>query len=92
MRISLRLIVSLILGVTLLSAAFAIFQQRAEKRGLRDDLAKRAQILAESLGANVEPCLARVRAAICRKSSSSSEKANASPELRCLTNWATCLP
>ena len=59
MRISLRLIVSLIVGVTLLSAAFAIFQQRAEKRGLRDDLAKRAQILAESLGANVEPLLGK---------------------------------
>jgi trehalose 6-phosphate synthase len=59
MRISLRLIVSLIVGVTLLSAAFAIFQQRAEKRGLRNDLAKRAQILAESLGANVESLLGK---------------------------------
>jgi len=59
MRISLRLIVSLIVGVTLLSAVFAIFQQRAEKRGLRNDLAKRAQILAESLGANVEPLLGK---------------------------------
>ncbi len=59
MRMSLRLIVSLIVGVTLLSAVFAIFQQRAEKRGLRNDLAKRAEILAESLGANVEPLLAK---------------------------------
>jgi trehalose 6-phosphate synthase len=59
MRISLRLIVSLIVGVTLLSVVFAIFQQKAEKRGLRNDLAKRAEILAESLGANVEPLLAK---------------------------------
>ena len=58
MRMSLRLIVCLIVGVSLLSAGFAIFQQRAEKRGLRNDLAKRAEILAESLGANVEPLLA----------------------------------
>src|SRR5208337_3659706 len=59
MRISLRLIFSLIVGVTLLSAVFAIFQQKAEKRGLRNDLAKRTEILAESLGANVEPLLAK---------------------------------
>ena len=58
MRISLRLIFSLIVGVTLLSVVFAIFQQRAEKRGLRNDLAKRAEILAESLGSNFEPLLA----------------------------------
>ena len=58
MRISLRLIFSLIVGVTLLSVVFAIFQQRAEKRGLRNDLAKRTEILAESLGANFEPLLA----------------------------------
>jgi hypothetical protein len=57
MRISLRLIVSLIVGVTLLSAVFAVIQQKAEKRGLRNDLAKRAEILAESLGTNVEPLL-----------------------------------
>jgi trehalose 6-phosphate synthase len=59
MRIGFRLIFSLIVGVTLLSAVFAIFQQRAEKRGLRNDLAKRAEILAESLAANVEPLLAK---------------------------------
>ena len=59
MRLSLRLIGSLIVGVTLLSAVFAIFQQKAEKRGLRNDLGKRAEILAESLAANVEPLLAK---------------------------------
>jgi trehalose 6-phosphate synthase len=59
MRLSLRLIVSLIVGVTLLSAVFAIFQQKAEKRGLRNDMGKRAEILAESLAANVEPLLAK---------------------------------
>ena len=59
MRISLRLILSLIVGVTLLSVVFAMFQLRAEKRGLESDLAKRAEILAESLAANAEPLLAR---------------------------------
>ena len=59
MRMSLRLTLSLIVGVTLLTGVFAIIQQKAEKRGLRNDLAKRAEIVAESLGANVEPLLAR---------------------------------
>ena len=55
MRLSLRLIFSLIVGVTVLSILFALFQVRAEKRSLRNDLEKRAEILAESLEANVEP-------------------------------------
>jgi trehalose 6-phosphate synthase len=59
MRMSLRLILSLIVGVTLLSVVFAMFQQRAEKRGLESELAKRAEILAESLAANAEPLLAK---------------------------------
>ncbi len=57
MRIRLHLILSLIFGVTLVSLAFAYYQVRAEKRGLRTDLEKRAEILAESLEETVLPLL-----------------------------------
>ena len=57
MRISLRLIVSLILGVTLVTLLFAHFQVKAEKRALRSDLERRAEILADSLAQSVEPLL-----------------------------------
>ena len=57
MRMSLRLVFSLIVGVTVLSYLFALFQVRAEKRGLRKELTNRAEILAESLEGNVEPLL-----------------------------------
>lgn len=57
MRMSLRLVFSLIVGVTVLSYLFALFQVRAEKRALRKDLTNRAEILAESLEGNVEPLL-----------------------------------
>ena len=54
MRMSLRLIVSLIVGVTLLSFASAWFQVKASKRGTRQELGKRAQLLAEILEGRVE--------------------------------------
>jgi trehalose 6-phosphate synthase len=54
---SLRLVFSLIVGVTVLSYLFALFQVRAEKRALRKELTNRAEILAESLEGNVEPLL-----------------------------------
>src|ERR1035437_390592 len=57
MRMSFRLIISLIVGVTLLSFLFALFQVKAAKRGLRRDLEKRAAIEAESLEGRVEPLL-----------------------------------
>ena len=57
MRMSLRLIVSLVVGVTLLSFLFAVFRVRAEKRGLRKELGNRAAIVGESLEGKVEPLL-----------------------------------
>jgi len=57
MRIRLHLILSLILAITLVALAFAYYQVRAEKRGLRTDLEKRAEILAESLEEIVLPLL-----------------------------------
>jgi trehalose-6-phosphate synthase len=57
MRLRFRLIISLILGITTVSLLFTLSQVRAEKRGLRAELEKRAQILAESLGVAVAPFL-----------------------------------
>ena len=59
MRLSLRLILSLVLGITLVTFFIARNEVRSEKRGLRADLERKAQILAESLQEIVEPALAR---------------------------------
>jgi trehalose-6-phosphate synthase len=52
--LSVRLIVSLILGITLVSLAFSSYQVVAERRALRGDLERRAEVLGESLVGNVE--------------------------------------
>jgi alpha,alpha-trehalose-phosphate synthase [UDP-forming] len=52
--LSARLIVSLIIGVTLVSLCTSYYQVVVEKRSLRRDLQRRAEVLAESLGRNVE--------------------------------------
>ena len=57
MRLSLRLILLLVVGVTVVTFLVARNQVRAEKRGLRDDLQRRSEILAESLQELVEPAL-----------------------------------
>jgi len=54
-RLNIRLIVSLILGITLVSLVSSYFEVRAQKRSLRQDLEHRAEVLAESLAQNVEP-------------------------------------
>ena len=54
-RLNIRLIVSLILGITLVSLVSSYFDVRAQKRSLRQDLEHRAEVLAESLAQNVEP-------------------------------------
>ncbi|MBZ5655853.1 MAG: trehalose-6-phosphate synthase [Acidobacteriia bacterium] len=51
---SVRLIVSLIVGITLVSLSFSYYQVVAEKRTLRGDMERRAEVLGESLGGNVE--------------------------------------
>ena len=58
MRLSLRLIVSLVLAVTIVSVAFALYQVEAENRSRKNELERRAQLLAESLQETVEPLLA----------------------------------
>jgi alpha,alpha-trehalose-phosphate synthase [UDP-forming] len=55
MRMSIRLIISLVLTVTLISVFFALYQVRADTHGRQGELEKRAQVLAESLQETVEP-------------------------------------
>lgn len=55
--LSVRLIVSLILGITLVSLLSSYYQVRGEKRSLRTELERRAAVLGESLAGNVEPQL-----------------------------------
>ena len=55
--LSLRLIVSLIVGVTLVSLLSSYYTVRMEKLDLRRDVERRAELLGESLGANVERSL-----------------------------------
>jgi trehalose 6-phosphate synthase len=58
MRIlSLRLIVALILGMTLVSLASSWYQARSEKEALRRDLERKAETLGESLAGNAESYL-----------------------------------
>jgi trehalose 6-phosphate synthase len=55
MRTTLKLILPLIVSVLVVSLLFAAYQVRTERRMLRNDLSRRAEILAESLQENVEP-------------------------------------
>ena len=57
--LSVRLIVSLILGVALVSLLFSYYEVRTERSGLRKDLQRRAEVLGESLAGNVEGRLER---------------------------------
>lgn len=59
MRLSLRLILFLVAGITLVTFLVARNEVRSEKRGLREDLQRRAAILADSLQEIVEPALER---------------------------------
>src|SRR5579863_4666679 len=52
--LSVRLIVSLIVCITLVSLAFSYYQVVGEKRRLRSDLERRAEVLGESVAGNVE--------------------------------------
>jgi trehalose 6-phosphate synthase len=52
--LSVRLIISLIVGITLVSLGFSYYQVVGEKRVLRSDLERRAEVLGESVAGNVE--------------------------------------
>ena len=55
--LSTRLIVALFIGITLVSLAFSYNEVRTQKKGLRRDLERRAEVLGESLAGNIEPRL-----------------------------------
>ncbi|HLK66948.1 MAG TPA: trehalose-6-phosphate synthase [Bryobacteraceae bacterium] len=57
MRLSFRLILSLIAGVTAVSLGFAIYQAQAEVHAQREDVRMHAMTLAEGLERSVEPLL-----------------------------------
>jgi len=59
MRTTLKIVLPLIVSVAAVSLFFAAYQVRTEKRILRNDLSRRAEILGESLQENVEPLLDR---------------------------------
>jgi len=52
--LSVRLIVSLVVGVTIVSLCSSGYEALVGKRNLRRDLQRRAAVLAESLAGNVE--------------------------------------
>jgi trehalose-6-phosphate synthase len=55
--LSVRLIGSLILGITLVSLLSSYFEVSSEIRGQRRELERRAEVLGESLAGNIEPYL-----------------------------------
>ncbi|MDP9146282.1 MAG: trehalose-6-phosphate synthase, partial [Acidobacteriota bacterium] len=61
MRTTLKIVLPLIISVAVISLLFAAYQVRTEKRILRNDLSRRAEILGESLQESVEPQLDRGR-------------------------------
>ena len=59
MRTTLKIVLPLIVSVAAVSLLFAGYQVRMEKRNLRNDLWRRAEVLGESLQESVEPLLER---------------------------------
>src|SRR5690242_1035570 len=57
--LSARLIISLVIGVTLVSLCSSYYQSYMLAQGMRRDLEHRAQLLGESLASNVERDMAR---------------------------------
>src|SRR5579863_4679398 len=58
MRLSVRLNLSLVAGVTLVSLAIALYQTQSETIGLKRDLERQASLLAESLEKSAAPLVA----------------------------------
>jgi alpha,alpha-trehalose-phosphate synthase [UDP-forming] len=55
LRTTLKLVLPLITSVALVSLLFAAYQVRKERRNLRNDLARRAELLTESLQESIQP-------------------------------------
>ena len=67
MRTTLKLVLPLIISVALVSLLFAGYQVRVQRKSLRSDVSRRAELLAESLQEAIEPLF--------EKNERSSEKA-----------------
>ncbi len=61
MRTTLKIVLPLIVSVAAVSLLFAAYQVRRERRILRNDLSRRAEILGESLQESVEPLFERAQ-------------------------------
>jgi trehalose 6-phosphate synthase len=59
MRTALKMVLPLIVSVAVVSGLFAWYQVRTERRILRNDLSRRAEILGEALQESAEPLLDR---------------------------------
>jgi trehalose-6-phosphate synthase len=57
MRTTLKIVLPLIVSVAAVSLLFAAYQVRTEKRNLRNELSRRAEIQGESLQESIEPLL-----------------------------------
>ncbi len=57
--LSARLIISLIVGITVVSLCTSYYQVLMQSRSMRKDLERRAEVLGESLARNVERDLER---------------------------------
>ena len=53
--LTLRLTISLIIGITLISLFSSYYEVRSQKRNLRRDLERRAEVLGENLADKLEP-------------------------------------
>jgi trehalose-6-phosphate synthase len=62
--LTLRLTISLILGITLISLGFSYYEVRSQRRNLRRDLERHAEVLGENLAEKVEPYLNSDRVSI----------------------------
>src|SRR5260370_33721637 len=59
MRTTLKMVLPLIVSVAAVSLLFTAYQVRTQRRALRDDLSRRAEILGESLQETIEPIFDR---------------------------------
>ena len=55
MRTTLKIVLPLVVSVAAVSLVFAGYQVRTERKNLRTDLARRAELLAENLQESIEP-------------------------------------
>ncbi|HEV2417798.1 MAG TPA: trehalose-6-phosphate synthase [Terriglobia bacterium] len=55
MRIRLVLIISLIIGITVVSYLFAVYQVKSQQNALKNEVVQRSEVLAESLQVGLQP-------------------------------------